>query len=189
MPRPFRRFELRRRRRGGRGGVSLSPWSLFFFGLFFFFFPLFLLSFLLSPILLILLLLEYSAWTCIYRSIAMLSLARVSPAKPPRLLHLHVRPRISPRLSLRCPAPRYTTARCSSTSSKTVATDSPAPFWTTGRALLLSAFAGAGAYAYAVSGGSVTEKQPQYGSTKDLEKVDISFFLSSLPLFLLIQLN
>ncbi|KAL1998262.1 hypothetical protein VTN02DRAFT_6520 [Thermoascus thermophilus] len=94
----------------------------------------------------------------------MLSLAR-SPAKPPRLLHLPMRPQICPRRS-----PRFTSARCSSTSCETVANDSLAPFWTTGRALLLSAFAGAGAYAYAVSGASVTKKQPQYGATKDLER-------------------
>ncbi|KAL2219184.1 oxidoreductase, FAD-binding protein [Thermoascus aurantiacus ATCC 26904] len=95
-----------------------------------------------------------------------LSLARVSPANP-RLLRPRLRPQIS--ISARYPAPRYNTARSSSSISSAV-NGSTAPSWTTGRALLLAAFAAAGAYAFAVSGGSGTEKQPRYGSVQDFEK-------------------
>lgn len=96
-----------------------------------------------------------------------LSLARVSPANP-RLLRPRLRPQIS--ISARYPAPRYNTARSSSSISSAV-NGSTAPSWTTGRALLLAACAAAGAYAFAVSGGSGTEKQPRYGSVQDFEKV------------------
>lgn len=95
-----------------------------------------------------------------------LSLARVSPANP-RLLRPRLRPQIS--ISARYPAPRYNTARSSSSISSAV-NGSTAPSWTTGRALLLAACAAAGAYAFAVSGGSGTEKQPRYGSVQDFEK-------------------
>ncbi|KAK2757336.1 hypothetical protein FQN54_004850 [Arachnomyces sp. PD_36] len=107
------------------------------------------------------------------------NLTRSEHQQPPTLHRLQSRNRSFSSSSQRWRRDDKNNTRNNNSSSSSSSSSSSAPFWNAPRALLFSAFASSIAYAYGVSDagnniaelwGSTADRQPRYGTAKELEK-------------------